>query len=237
VSSFSSRESQKRQAAAAAVALIESDMVVGLGAGSTAALAIERLAQLVGDGRLRGLVCVACSHEVEGRARALGLTVVPLADRPAIDLTIDGADEVDPALDLIKGAGAALLHEKMVAQASRREVIIVDEDKLSPRLGTRTAVPVEVFPFGWRAEEIYLRSLAAISTLRLDGGAPLTTEEGNFILDCRFPPIPDARTLAATLDARAGIAGHGLFLGLATDVLVGSDAEVRHLRPPAALMR
>jgi ribose 5-phosphate isomerase A len=237
VSSPSSRESQKRRAAAAAVALVESDMVVGLGAGSTAALAIERLAQLVGDGLLRGLVCVACSTPVEGQARALGLTVVPLAERPAIDLTIDGADEVDPDLDLIKGAGAALLHEKMVAQASWREVIIVDEEKLSPRLGTRSAVPVEVFPFGWRAEEIYLHSLGATPILRLDGGAPLTTEEGNFILDCRLPPIADARTLAAALDARAGIAAHGLFLGLATDVLVGADGEVRHLRPPPSERR
>jgi ribose 5-phosphate isomerase A len=185
----------------------------------------------VAQGGLRDLVCVACSAAVEAHARSLGLTVVPLAERPVIDLTIDGADEVDPRLDVIKGAGAALLHEKMVAQATRREVIIVDEEKLSPRLGTRAALPVEVFPFGWRAEELHLRSLGATPTLRLDGPAPLLTEEGNFILDCRFGPIADARALAAALDARAGIAGHGLFIALVSDVFVGGDSEVRHLLP------
>jgi ribose 5-phosphate isomerase A len=228
----SSPESQKRRAAAAAVALIESDMVVGLGAGSTAALAIRRLAELVTQGDLRGLVCVPCSAQVEREARSLGLVVVPLAERPTVDLTIDGADEVDTDLDVIKGAGAALLHEKMVAQASRREVIIVDQGKLTSRLGTRSALPVEVFPFGWRAEERHLRSLGATPILRLDGNAPLLTEEGNYILDCRLGPIADAVALAAALDGRAGIAAHGLFIDLVTDVLVGGDDGVRHLLPP-----
>jgi ribose 5-phosphate isomerase A len=226
------RDSQKRQAAARAVALVESGMVVGLGAGTTAAMATEQLAALVAQGALRDLVCVPCSASVGARAAELALTVVPLADRPSIDLTIDGADEVDPALDVIKGAGAALLHEKMVAQASRREVIIVDEGKLSPRLGTRAAVPVEVFPFAWRAEERFLRALGATPVLRLQGSAPLVTEEGNFILDAAFGPIPDAAALGATLDGRAGIAGHGLFVRLVTDLLVGGEGEVRHLRPP-----
>jgi ribose 5-phosphate isomerase A len=227
----SPHESQKRRAAAAAVALIESDMIVGLGAGSTAALAIRRLAELVTQGDLRGLVCVPCSADVEREARSLGLVVVPLAERPTVDLTIDGADEVDPDLNVIKGAGAALLHEKMVAQASRREVIIVDQAKLSSRLGTRSALPVEVFPFGWRAEESHLRSLGATPILRLDGNAPLLTEEGNYILDCRLGPIADAGALAAALDGRAGIAAHGLFIGLVSDVLVGGDDGVRHLLP------
>jgi ribose 5-phosphate isomerase A len=231
-SSSSSHESQKRRAAAQAVALVESDMVVGLGAGSTAALAIRRLAELVTQGDLRGLVCVPCSADVERQARSLGLVVVPLAERPAVDLTIDGADEVDPDLNVIKGAGAALLHEKMVAQASRREVIIVDQGKLSPRLGTRSAVPVEVFPFGWRAEESYLHSLGATPILRLVGDGPLVTEEGNYILDCHLGPIADAGALAAALERRAGIAAHGLFIGLVTDVLVGDDDGVRHLLPP-----
>jgi ribose 5-phosphate isomerase A len=224
-----SRQAQKRQAALEAVGEVQSGMVVGLGAGSTAALAAEELARRVHQGILAGLVCVPCSALVERQAAALGLTVVPLADRPSIDLTIDGADEVDPRLDLIKGAGAALLHEKMVAQASRREIIIVDGGKLSPRLGTRAAVPVEVFPFGWRAEEQNLRALGAIPSLRLDGSAPLVTEEGNYILDARFPPITDAAALAAALDGRAGVAGHGLFLGLASEVFVGEDGGVRRL--------
>lgn len=221
----------KRAAAEAAVALVAPGMVVGLGAGSTAALAVERLGELVRAGALTGLRCVPCSAVVEQQARALGLDVAPLAERPEIDLTIDGADEVDPQLDVIKGAGAALLHEKMVAQASRREVIVVDETKLSPRLGTRSSLPVEVFPFGWRAEELSLRAAGGNPRLRLDGeaGQTLITEEGNFILDCTFGPLPDPRALAAALDARAGVAAHGLFLGLVTDVFVGGPTGVRLL--------
>jgi ribose 5-phosphate isomerase A len=230
VQEASSRQSQKRRAAEQAVALVESGMVVGLGAGSTAALATERIAALVVEGRLRDLTCVPCSAQVGATARALGLTVVTLAERPHIDITIDGADEVDPRLDLIKGLGAALLHEKMVAQATRREVIIVDEGKLVPVLGTESALPVEVFPFGWRAEAVHLESLGGTPVLRLDrAGEPVVTEEGNHILDCRFGPIADPAGLARTLDARAGVAGHGLFVALATDVFVGGETEVRHL--------
>src|SRR5256885_4549485 len=155
-------------------------MVVGLGAGSTAHLATLRLAELVAAGRLPGIVCVPCSSEVGDQARVAGLDVVSLADRPRVDLTIDGADEVDPQLDLIKGAGAALLHEKMVAQASAREVVIIDEGKLSPCLGARSAVPVEVIPFGHRAEELFLRSLGGQPTLRMKGDLTLVTEEGNY---------------------------------------------------------
>jgi ribose 5-phosphate isomerase A len=225
----SSRQSQKRRAAEAAAALVESGMVVGLGAGSTAAVAIERLAALVKQGKLGDLLCVACSADVDRMARGLGMTVVPLHERPHIDITIDGADEVDPQFDLIKGAGAALLHEKMVAQASRREVIVVDEGKLSPCLGAQSALPVEVFPFAWRAEEIFLQSLGATPVLRMQAGTPLFTEEGNYILDCRFGTIADPRALSSTLDARAGVAGHGLFLGLTTDLFVGGDSGVRHL--------
>jgi ribose 5-phosphate isomerase A len=232
VNEGSSRQSQKRRAAEAAAALVESGMVVGLGAGSTAALAIERLAALVKEGKLSDLVCVPCSDAVESLARGLGLTLVPLHERPHIDITIDGADEVDPRFDLIKGAGAALLHEKMVAQASRREVIIVDEAKLSPCLGTQSALPVEVFPFGWRAEEIFLASLGATAVLRMQGGTPVVTGEGNYILDCRFGPIADPRALATALDGRGGVAGHGLFLGLTTDLIVGGASDVRHLTPP-----
>jgi ribose 5-phosphate isomerase A len=206
-------------------------MVVGLGAGSTAAYAIERLGRLVKEGKLGDLVCIPCSDVVETLARGLGLPLVPLHERPHIDITIDGADEVDPQLDVIKGAGAALLHEKMVAQASRREVIIVDEGKLSPRLGSQSALPVEVFPFGWRAEEIFLQSLGATPVLRMADGSPVVTGEGNYILDCRFGPIPDARALSGALDGRAGVAGHGLFLGLTTDLLIGSESGVRHVTP------
>jgi ribose 5-phosphate isomerase A len=140
---------QKREAAARAVELVESGMVVGLGAGSTAAFAVRRIAELLHQGRLHDIVGIPCSSTVEAAARQLGIPLTTLEDRAEIDLAIDGADEVDPDLNLIKGGGGALLYEKIVAQASRREIIIVDAGKPSSRLGTKWALPVEVVSFGW----------------------------------------------------------------------------------------
>jgi ribose 5-phosphate isomerase A len=226
-----SRQRQKERAADEAVALVESGMVVGMGAGSTAALVATRLAERLGRGALRDVVCVPCSGVVAQKLRALGLPAAPLSERPQINLTIDGADEVDPHLDLIKGAGGALLREKMVAQASRREIIVIDEGKLSPRLGTHSLLPVEVVPFGWRAEEQFLHGQGAAPMLRLQNGKPFITDQGNYILDCAVGPIADAAALARTLEGRAGVVAHGLFLGLASEVIVGAENGVRHLRP------
>jgi ribose 5-phosphate isomerase A len=154
-----------------------------------------------------------------------------LDEHPTIDVTIDGADEVDPNLDLIKGAGGALLREKIVAQASRREIIVIDESKLSPALGARRALPVEVCTFGWRTQQEYLQWLGARVEVRTkDDGTLFKTDQGNLILDCAFGPIDQPASLAMKLSARAGIVGHGLFLGLATDVIVGGAEGVRHLR-------
>jgi ribose 5-phosphate isomerase A len=204
-------------------------MVVGLGTGSTAVFAVRRLGQLLRDGGLRDVVGVPTSHRTEAEARALG---IPLALDGArdIDVTIDGADEVDPDLNLIKGGGGALLHEKIVAQASRREVIVVDDAKLSPRLGTQWAVPVEVVEFLWQSQARFLESLGARVTRRTaPDGRPFTTDEGNVILDCAFGPIAAPRELAGQLEGRTGIVEHGLFLHLATDVIVAGDAGIRHL--------
>jgi ribose 5-phosphate isomerase A len=221
----------KQRAADQAVALVESGMVLGMGAGSTAALVMAGISDRLARGALRDLIFVPCSGVVAQQLQTHGLRVLPLCDRPQIDLTIDGADEVDPQLDLIKGAGGALLREKMVAQASRREVIVVDQGKLSARLGTRSLLPVEVLQFGWRAEEHFLHGLNAAPMLRLREGRPFVTDEGNYILDCAVGPIADAPALARTLEARAGIAGHGLFLGITSEVIVGAEAGVRQLRP------
>jgi len=224
----------KQQAAERAVEFVESGMVVGLGHGSTAAFALRRLARMLRTGQLRGLLGVPCSLQVEAMARRLGIPLTTLDEHPVVDLTIDGADEVDPQLNLIKGGGGALLREKIVAQASRREIIVVDEGKLSPALGTRWPVPVEVVPFGWRVQVAYLESLGAEVVLRRDdGGGPFRTDQGNLILDCRFGPIADPARLAARLSGRAGIVEHGLFLGLATDVIVAGRQGVRHLRRDA----
>jgi len=221
----------KRQAAERAVEFVESGMVVGLGHGSTAIFAVRRIAELVGIGQLRRLLGVPCSLQIEEEARRLGIPLTTLDDHPVVDLTIDGADEVDPDLNVIKGGGGALLREKIVAQASRREMIVVDGSKLSPALGTRWAVPVEVIPFGWRSQATYLESLGAEVTLRRDSDdAPFLTDQGNLILDCRFGPISKPAELAVRLDGRTGIVGHGMFLGLVTDVIVADDHGIRHLR-------
>lgn len=221
----------KSQAAEHALTHIESGMVVGLGHGSTAILAVRRLAELLADGALHDILGVPCSRQIEAEARQLGIPLTTLEEHPVVDVTIDGADEVDSDLNLIKGGGGALLREKIVAQASRREIIVVDESKLSPALGTHWAVPVEVIPFGWRTQAAYLESLGASVRLRRGAdGAPLQTDQGNLILDCAFGPLPDPTWLGAQMDQRTGVVAHGLFLGLATDVIVASDNGIKHLR-------
>lgn len=223
----------KRAAAEYAVALVQSGMRVGLGTGSTARFATQRLAELVRLGELTDIVGAATSHSTRAEAISLGLTLMDDALPEALELTIDGADEIDPELNLIKGGGGALLREKIVAQASRRLVIVADESKLSPRLGTRFFVPVEVLPFGWRAQARYLASLGAAVTIRQSQGSPLLTDQGNYVLDCQFGPIADLKGLALALQARAGILEHGLFLGLAADVIIAGPQGVRHLRRPS----
>jgi ribose 5-phosphate isomerase A len=220
----------KRAAGERAVEFVESGMAVGLGTGSTAVWATRRIGELLRDGRLRDVAGFPTSAATEAEARRLGIPLLPSELPFDLDLTIDGADEVDPALDLIKGRGGALLHEKTVAQASRRVIIVVDEGKRSSALGTKTPLPVEVTRYAWRAQVRFLESLGARVTLRAGaGGEPFVTDEGNLILDCELGPIADLRALAARLDARAGIVEHGLFLGLATDVIVAGAGGIQHL--------
>jgi ribose 5-phosphate isomerase A len=210
-------------------------MVVGLGHGSTARFALEELARRLESGKLADIRGVPCSREVEEHARRLGLPLTDLSASPAIDLTIDGADEVDPSLDLIKGGGGALLREKIVAQASRRELIVVDESKLSSTLGSSTPLPVEVVRFGAEPAKRLLQGLGGVVSLRRGpDGACVLTEEGNWILDCELPGIADPYALAARLDEHAAVAAHGLFLGLASEVFVGDSAGVRSLRPASS---
>ena len=221
----------KQQAADRAVEFIEPGMVVGLGHGSTALFAVRHIAALLQAGSLSGILGVPCSLQVEEEARRLGIPLTSLDEHPIIDVTIDGADEVDPNLDLIKGRGGALLREKMVAQASHREIIVVDETKLSPALGTRWPVPVEVVPFGWRTQALYLESMGAhVSARRNSDGTFFKTDQGNLILDCKFGPLSQPPQLAAKLNTRTGIVEHGLFIDLATDVIVANAKGVRHLK-------
>jgi len=220
----------KKQAAERAVEFVKPGMVIGLGHGTTTIFAVRRIAELLQAGALKNILGVPCSIQVEKEAQHVGIPLTTLEEHPVIDLTIDGADEVDPNLDLIKGGGGALLREKIVAQASRREIIVVDESKLSPALGTRWAVPVEVVPFGWRTQALYLESLGADVKLRQDGNRKtFNTDQGNLILDCQFGPLLQPAELAAKLNARTGIVEHGLFLDLATDLIVAGAEGVRHI--------
>lgn len=219
----------KREAAHAAVAFVQSGMRIGLGTGSTAIHATRRIAELLRTGELAGITAVATSSATRVEAVRLGIPMLPDDLGHALDLTIDGADEVDAEINLIKGGGGALLREKIVAQASRRLIVVVDETKPSPRLGTRRPVPVEVLAFGWRSQARFLESLGASVDLRESWeGVPYVTDSGNLILDCRFGPIADVRQLAASLSVRAGVVEHGLFIGLAHDLIVASAGGVRH---------
>ena len=221
----------KQQAAERALEAIQSGMVIGLGAGSTALLAVRGLAAQLARGELADIRGIPCSREIEAEATRLNIPLTTLEEHPSIDLTVDGADEVDAELNLIKGGGGALLREKIVAQASRREIIMVDESKLSPALGTRWAVPVEVVPFGWRTQAAYLESLGARVSLRLVRGTePFVTDQGNYILDGAFGPIADPPGLAGRMDERTGVVAHGLFLWLATEVIVAGKGGIVHLR-------
>ena len=225
------RDLFKRQAAEYAAQFVASGMVVGLGTGSTAIHATRRIAALLRAGTLHGVVGFATSRAVWKEAVRLGIPMLDEAMPRAIDLTIDGADEIDPQLDLIKGGGGALLREKIAAEASLREIIVADDSKLSPRLGTRHTLPVEVLPFGWQSQARALAALGAEVRLRQDTeGLPVRTDQDNLLLDCRFTPFPDAAALAHTLAGRAGVVAHGLFLGMATDVIVAGPHGVRHLR-------
>jgi len=223
-----SRLMQLKQAAAeSAVEQLMDGMIVGLGTGSTAALALEALGKRVQQG-LR-IVGIPTSTKTEEQARSLGIPLATLAEHSQIDLTIDGADEVEPGtLNLIKGLGGALLREKIVATASARLVIIVDETKLVDRLGFHSAVPAEVVPFGWQVAAKELARLRANPSLRRGSdGEPFVTDGGNYILDCAFGPISSPSDLEKQLDSIVGLVEHGLFIGLTSQVIVGGAEGVR----------
>ena len=231
-SSSDPRAKLKQEAAEFAVQFVHSGMVVGLGTGSTAIFATRRIGALLRTGKLQNITAFATSKATQEEAEQLGIPMMDDSLPLAIDLTIDGADEVDPLFNLIKGGGGALFREKIVAQASAREIIVVDDSKLSDRLGTRFALPVEGSPFGWRSQLRFLESLGARCIIRKNkqDGSQFVTDSGNMILDCNFGPIADVNALAAQLGARAGIIEHGLFLGIATDVIVAGESGIRHLK-------
>lgn len=224
----------KQRAAEAALPLLSSGMVIGLGTGSTADFFLQALAAALKDGRLRDIVGVATSRQSEYRAVELGIPLTTLAKSPVVDLTVDGADEIAPNLDLIKGLGGALLREKIVAQNSRQLVIIADTGKSVSTLGIKAPLPVEVLPFAHETHERFFRSMGAEPTLRRAGAMVLNTDNGNLIYDCRFSRIDDPRELERRCRERAGVVGTGLFLGLATTVLIADEEKVLRRDRPLA---
>jgi ribose 5-phosphate isomerase A len=227
-------EPLKRQAGEAAAALVETGMAVGLGTGSTVRYTIAAIGRRLAAGELAGIVGVPTSLATERLARACDIPLVALAERPLLDLTIDGADEVTPELDLIKGLGGALLREKIVAAASRRFVIVVDGDKRVERLGTRAPLPIAVVPLGWETHVEPLRALGSEPLLRRDDtGAPAVTDDGLFVLDCRFPRgIDDPARLEGMLRGRTGVVATGLFLGMAETMFIAQAGGVIRLDRP-----
>jgi len=221
----------KELAAAKAVEMVRDGMVLGLGTGSTAGYAIEMLGERLRVGSLRDVGGVPTSGGSEELAMRVGIPLTTLDQHPVLDLTIDGADEVGPDLVLIKGQGGALLREKIVARASRREVIVVDRSKLVEVLGTKAPLAVEVIRFGWNTLLDTLRRLGGEPTLRMQGADPYVTDEGNYILDCHFEGIDEPAVLERELNLIPGVVENGLFVGLASLVLVASESGVRELRP------
>jgi ribose 5-phosphate isomerase A len=211
---------EKLDAARRSVTLVEPGMVVGLGSGSTATLVVEALGQRVRQGLV--IRAISSSSETRRLAEKEGIPLIDFEQASVIDLTIDGADEVDPQGGMIKGRGGALLYEKILAVNSRRLVIAVDSSKAVARLGQRFPVPVEVIPLARPLLAAALTASGASVVLRAgQGGAPYLTDEGNQILDCGFGPLADAAALADRLDRMVGVVEHGLFLGLAPTVIVG----------------
>ena len=219
----------KRAAALRAVEEVEDGMVLGLGSGSTAAFALEALAARIARGlRIAG---IPTSEKTAALARRLGIPLTSFAEHRRIDLTIDGADQVERGtLNLVKGLGGALLREKIVASASRRMIVVVDETKLVERLGARTPLPVEIVPFGWQTVLERLAEIGCAPRLRFAESMPFTTDSGNVIADCGIGEIDDARALEQQLAAVVGVIESGLFVGLASTVIIGTSTGIAILR-------
>jgi ribose 5-phosphate isomerase A len=225
-----SMEQEKQEAARRSLAFVKDGYVVGLGTGSTASYAIRFLGERVREGlKILGIPTSVQSRDL---AATLGIPLTSFEESPLIDITIDGADEINPALQLIKGGGGALLREKIVASASRRVVIVADSGKRVPVLG-KFPLPVEIVPF---AEALLVRRITALGAsvaLRRDqSGKPFVTDEGHHILDCSFGAIPDPHRLAGELDRMSGVVEHGLFLDLADIALIGEEPEILGARSP-----
>ncbi len=226
-------ETLKKVAGEKAVEFVQSGMVIGLGTGSTAVHAVRKIGRLWQEGTLTNIVCIPTSEETARAAEKFNLPLTTLNQHPKIDITIDGADEIDPDFNLIKGLGGALLREKIVAASSKRMIIVADERKDVPLLGTRAPVPVELIPFAERPVGEQLAKLGARIEKRMNGEQPFITDEKNLILDSYFDSgIPNAKQLDMQLLAIPGVVDHGLFLGMVTDVILATAAGIVYRKRP-----
>ncbi|MDB3917815.1 ribose-5-phosphate isomerase RpiA [bacterium] len=215
--------SEKQRAAEAAVEYVKDGMIVGLGTGSTTEFAVKKLGEKVRDGlAIRG---IPTSDITKKQAEEEGIPLIDFSETMYIDLTIDGADEIDADLNMIKGGGAALLREKIVASASREEIIIVSSEKFVVQLGS-FPLPVEVIPFGWQVIFNQLGTLGGSPDLRLKQGQPLRTDQGNYIIDCRFSQIIDAVQLEQRLNMIPGVVENGLFTGLCSRMIMADGDKI-----------
>ena len=215
----------KEQAAKEALGYVKSGMVLGLGTGSTAKFFVEMLGAALKDGSLKDIVGVPTSKSTEDLAKTLGIPLGSVEEYEVLDLAVDGADEVDPDFNLIKGLGKALLREKIVEIHAKHFIVVVDESKMVEKLGTRCPLPVEIVPFAAKAHVRWLNTLPGCKAeLWVEDGKPAMTDNGNYLAKCTFKDgIDDAYALAEQLGRRPGIVEHGLFLGMARTVIVGTE--------------
>ena len=226
------RENQKKIAAEKATERVRSGTVVGLGTGSTVYYALLKLGAMVREGL--DIIGIPTSAGTEKIATAQQIPLATLASHPSLDLTIDGADEVDKDLNLIKGGGAALVREKIIANASKEILIVVDESKVSRVLGTTFPLPVEIVRFGWEATQTEVNRICGKSTLRLapdqDGNPhPLITDNGNYILDCHFDGIPVPEAVELQLNNIPGVVENGIFVNRADKIIIGTPSGIRYM--------
>ena len=225
-------ENQKKIAAEKATERVRSGTVVGLGTGSTVYYALLKLGAMVRGGL--DIIGIPTSAGTEKIATAQQIPLATLASHPSLDLTIDGADEVDKDLNLIKGGGAALVREKIIANASKEILIVVDESKVSRVLGTTFPLPVEIVRFGWEATQTEVNRICGKSTLRLapdqDGNQhPLITDNGNYILDCHFDGIPAPEAVELQLNNIPGVVENGIFVNRADKIIIGTPSGIRYM--------
>ncbi len=218
----------KKIAGEKATEYVRSGMALGLGTGSTVRYFVERLGELVGEGL--DIVGVPTSKRTEDLARKVGIPMTTLEETPALDLAVDGADEVDPDLNLIKGMGGALLREKIVASSCREFMVIADESKLVDRLGTKSPLPVEVTQFGWTSVKEWISKLGCVPNIRIIEGSPYLTDNHNYLLECEFKGIDDPYGLDVKLHTLPGVVETGLFLDLTCKAIIGRESGVEEIQ-------